>query len=257
MGSPEYLEQPSGSSSFIRQDTDILRESTPRPSLTETQSTPTCSSRHIGKKKNVSTIENKKEAFLEVATSVMSQQTSSKAFGNNIAFQLEDLERRQRIIAEKLIGDVLFHAKLGNLTETSSILTAVNSQQAFTISNFTQPQHYQFPQGHHPLQHVSTMPHSFNSPPDNHQIISENPTQHLNYLPMPRTALHVTRPSSTWSSTNTTVSTSLSSREDGFSNSQTPVDPSIQEEEANDAVGQFLVFGKNNTTNIQKMPHNF
>lgn len=79
----------------------------------------------------------------------------SKAFGNKIAFQLENLERYQRTVAEKLISDIIYYARLGKLTEMSSISTAVNPKQAFSTSNFMQPEmqprHFQFDQNHHPL----------------------------------------------------------------------------------------------------------
>uniref|UniRef100_A0A182QNK8 BED-type domain-containing protein n=1 Tax=Anopheles farauti TaxID=69004 RepID=A0A182QNK8_9DIPT len=50
----------------------------------------------------------------------------SAAYATNVALELESLDRRQRIIAEKLISDVLFHAKLENLTEFSMVLVKVD-----------------------------------------------------------------------------------------------------------------------------------
>uniref|UniRef100_A0A182P648 BED-type domain-containing protein n=1 Tax=Anopheles epiroticus TaxID=199890 RepID=A0A182P648_9DIPT len=47
-------------------------------------------------------------------------------YATNIAMELESLPLRQRIIAEKLMSDVMFHAKLENLTEHTMILGKVN-----------------------------------------------------------------------------------------------------------------------------------
>lgn len=58
-----------------------------------------------------------------------------------MAFQLEDMEQHQQVIAKKLIADVLFHGKLGNLTATSSIQT-------------DQPTHHNF---HLPTHHIDTL----------------------------------------------------------------------------------------------------
>ncbi|KFB45883.1 Dmoj\GI10409-PA-like protein [Anopheles sinensis] len=45
----------------------------------------------------------------------------------NIIMQLQSLDSRQRIIAEKLMSDVLYHAKLKNLTEKSMVLVHVGT----------------------------------------------------------------------------------------------------------------------------------
>lgn len=50
----------------------------------------------------------------------------SSAYATNIALELESLGLRQRIVAEKLISDVLFNAKLENLTEHSMVLAKPN-----------------------------------------------------------------------------------------------------------------------------------
>lgn len=42
-------------------------------------------------------------------------------FGRNVGQQLQEVEQRQKIIAQKIISDVLFYAKLGNLTDFSQI----------------------------------------------------------------------------------------------------------------------------------------
>lgn len=59
-----------------------------------------------------------------MATSVLGSQNKFKAFGNNVAFQLmEDMDRAQQVIAEKLIADVLFYGKLGSLKPSASVTT--------------------------------------------------------------------------------------------------------------------------------------
>lgn len=45
----------------------------------------------------------------------------------NVVLQLQSLDSRQRIIAEKLMSDVLYHAKLKNLTEKSMVLVHVGT----------------------------------------------------------------------------------------------------------------------------------
>ncbi|GBP78396.1 hypothetical protein EVAR_58186_1 [Eumeta japonica] len=44
-----------------------------------------------------------------------------ESFGRNVGYQLKELDRRQKIIAQKLISDVLYHAKLGALTEATGL----------------------------------------------------------------------------------------------------------------------------------------
>ncbi|XP_049282740.1 uncharacterized protein LOC125763517 [Anopheles funestus] len=54
--------------------------------------------------------------------SIKDANVRSAAYATNIALELESLQPRQRIVAEKLISDVLFNAKLENLTEHSMVL---------------------------------------------------------------------------------------------------------------------------------------
>lgn len=46
----------------------------------------------------------------------------STVFATNIALELENMSPRQKIIAEKLISDVLYHAKLEALTEHAMVV---------------------------------------------------------------------------------------------------------------------------------------
>lgn len=83
--------------------------------------------------------DRKKENFLDAATSVLSQNNKFRAFGNSVSFQLEDMDRRQRVIAEKLISDILFHGKLGNLKDYSAVvLEGKNQQRNNTTYNYQQ-----------------------------------------------------------------------------------------------------------------------
>uniref|UniRef100_A0A182MZ18 BED-type domain-containing protein n=1 Tax=Anopheles dirus TaxID=7168 RepID=A0A182MZ18_9DIPT len=49
------------------------------------------------------------------------------AFATHTALEIESLTRRQRIIAKKLISEVLYHAKLENLTEYSMLVVRVGT----------------------------------------------------------------------------------------------------------------------------------
>lgn len=74
-------------------------------SFEETQSTPSCSMRHMGSKKTVSTIEKKKYIFLEEVTNARTQKTGRQAFESSIAIHSDGLGHKQIIIAEKLISE--------------------------------------------------------------------------------------------------------------------------------------------------------
>ncbi|XP_053673836.1 uncharacterized protein LOC128724097 [Anopheles nili] len=63
--------------------------------------------------------------FLSIGMKDINVKTA--AYATNIALELESLDTRQRIVAEKLISDVLFHAKLENLTEYSMVLVKVDT----------------------------------------------------------------------------------------------------------------------------------
>lgn len=46
----------------------------------------------------------------------------SEVYGRSIGFQIKDLNKRQLTIAQKLISDVIFYAKLDQLTESSYVV---------------------------------------------------------------------------------------------------------------------------------------
>lgn len=71
---------------------------------------------------------------MDVATTVLANQNRFRAFGNNVAFQLEDMDRRLQVIAEKFISEVLSHGELGNLKASATILTAQPQSNLHPIS---------------------------------------------------------------------------------------------------------------------------
>lgn len=72
--------------------------------------------------------QKKRDQFLDAGLRILQQESDKEniesqeiTFGKNVGQQLKDIEHRQKIIAQKLISDVLFHAQMGNLHETSMI----------------------------------------------------------------------------------------------------------------------------------------
>lgn len=104
------------------------------------------------KRSNTSTWTKKRDQFIEAGIRVLQQEGSQVdknipepqeiTFGKNVGQQLKDIEQRQKIIAQKLISDILFHAKLGNLHD-SSMITLVPQPAAYQLqaaSYIRQPQ---------------------------------------------------------------------------------------------------------------------
>lgn len=82
----------------------------------------------VRKRTRNSTWVKKKHQFLEASLKVLEKENippeselQEMTFGKNVDQQLQEVEHRQKIIAQKLISDVLYHAKLGNLTDSSFI----------------------------------------------------------------------------------------------------------------------------------------
>lgn len=120
------------------------------------------------KKADVQAIEKKKESFLDVATGVLSNQNEYTAFGNSVSYQLKDMEHYQRVIAEKLISDILFHGKLGNLKGNSAV--TVEPDQNKNLNSFpnqwNHPSHFvpQHQQPNYSFQQTSVSHHRPRSP---------------------------------------------------------------------------------------------
>lgn len=102
------------------------------------------------KRKNCNSIDQKKQELLDLAHKTLSNNNVNTEeeydiVGKRIGYQLKDVEGFQRIIAEKLISDVMFYAKMGKLTEHSSIFIPPNSrpQPIHPSAQFSQqPQGY-------------------------------------------------------------------------------------------------------------------
>lgn len=95
----------------------------------ETPQSSTSSARNK-RTQNSTTWTKMKHQFLDASLKVLQKEDTTQknvtepqeiTFGKNVGQQLQDIEARQKIIAQKLISDVLFHAKLGNLTDSSLI----------------------------------------------------------------------------------------------------------------------------------------
>ncbi|XP_053688423.1 uncharacterized protein LOC128737744 [Sabethes cyaneus] len=73
------------------------------------------------KRKTRNEVDNNKEYIIDAAANLLANHSSSAIFGTYVGRKLEEMDCRQRIIAEKLITDVLFHGKMGNLKETAVV----------------------------------------------------------------------------------------------------------------------------------------
>lgn len=105
----------------------------------------------------------KKHQFLDASLKVLQGDTTQQhvtepqelTFGKNIGQQLQEIEPRQKIIAQKLISDVLFNAKLGNLTDFSLIFLSSQPTPYQIAPYVPQTQLFQQP---HPNVSTSTLP---------------------------------------------------------------------------------------------------
>lgn len=68
-------------------------------------------------------VDDKKAKLLELAVKTLTEEDDDECTvaGKRIAFQLRGMEERQKVIAEKLISDVMFYGKLGKLDEDTII----------------------------------------------------------------------------------------------------------------------------------------
>jgi len=66
------------------------------------------------------------ELLTAACTALNQKEDEFDAIGHNVASKLRSLEHTQRIIAEKLISEVLFNAQLNNLNISSTIWTPTN-----------------------------------------------------------------------------------------------------------------------------------
>lgn len=69
---------------------------------------------------------------MDLAHNVLSSDNPENEYtiaGKRIGYQLQGVEERQRIIAEKLISDVMFYARMGKLTEEATVHCSNTSTQ--------------------------------------------------------------------------------------------------------------------------------
>lgn len=151
---------------------------------------------------------------METATNALNRLNENQAFGSSVGFQLEDMERRQKIFAQKLISDIVFHGKLGNLNEYSVINLNSSHCPPTNVPNFSRRDPYVQP--------------ATNSLPGFNYGHEKYPSYHQ-YVPQQSSKSHA--PNNT---TNLTTKQSLTGEVDH-------TDP-IQEEDDN--IGQYLVFNQ-------------
>ncbi|KAF5308580.1 hypothetical protein FQR65_LT18059 [Abscondita terminalis] len=122
------------------------------PQTSRASSTNSICQQNTSTKKKTNAIEQKRQELLHLAHKTLSKNTINTEAeyhiaGESIGYQLKAVEGHQRIIAEKLITDVMFYAKMGKLTEDCSINIPSNSQsQPIHLS----AQQSQQPQGYAP-----------------------------------------------------------------------------------------------------------
>uniref|UniRef100_A0A6P7GIB1 Uncharacterized protein LOC114343021 n=1 Tax=Diabrotica virgifera virgifera TaxID=50390 RepID=A0A6P7GIB1_DIAVI len=106
---------------------EILAESKADP-LSSTNSCYTAKRQKKKLPKESSEIEAKKQRVLDLAYDALANDTNDEITenectlaGKRIGYQLQRVEERQRIIAEKLISDVMFYARMGRLQENATV----------------------------------------------------------------------------------------------------------------------------------------
>lgn len=110
------------------QQVEMMEES----SSNTTTSTPNCTRKRKARRPNPDNLLRLAEEHLRAPDD------SATAFANNVAHQLRQVQdARQRLIAEKLISDVLFQARLGSL-ELSSCIGKKDSNVDMIIKDFSE-----------------------------------------------------------------------------------------------------------------------
>lgn len=116
--------------------------------LSSLSSTPSVS--RSSSKKRPRSSQQKKDDLIDLAYQTLSKTSEPESrrppedkfdiYGKKIAYDMRDIDRRQQIIAEKLINDVLYYAKLGSLTASASVTTSQSVTQPFHLNYMSQPQ---------------------------------------------------------------------------------------------------------------------
>lgn len=118
--------------------------------------TSSCSQR---KRKKKETSLQKQEKIILPAQETMSlsaQETMPQkeeeweVYGRSIGFQIKELNKRQLMITQKIISDVIFYAKLNKLNESSYVVLNPSNQPKFTQFYSPSPlSHYSSPSPSH------------------------------------------------------------------------------------------------------------
>lgn len=130
----EHLDTPLSSATLAIDDNwdipNMMNEDTPTQQRNKRASTT---------KNNNNIEELKKSNLMDLAHKALTRDDTTEdkyqIFGKRIAYQFKELTEPQQTIAEKLISDVMFHAKLEKLTENSSVqnLTQPNNQPSYSV----------------------------------------------------------------------------------------------------------------------------
>ncbi|KAL4711233.1 hypothetical protein ACJJTC_019074 [Scirpophaga incertulas] len=88
---------------------------------TPTTEEPATKRERVTRKKQNDILKKQSELLESAKILISGDGTSADAFGNSVSSQLKELPKIQRCLAEKLIGEVLFYAKLEILTFETSI----------------------------------------------------------------------------------------------------------------------------------------
>ncbi|XP_049875450.1 uncharacterized protein LOC126373351 [Pectinophora gossypiella] len=112
------------------------------------------------------------EAFmaqkLPVETCLAQIDDEFEAYGRSIGFQMKNLNKRQLTIAQKIISDVLFYAKLDQLSETSYVVRKSSNESGTSHSGLNQRQNQVY-SVNMPMPIKSSPPSNYSSPSPSHQ----------------------------------------------------------------------------------------
>ncbi|XP_046976403.1 E3 ubiquitin-protein ligase arkadia-C-like [Vanessa cardui] len=130
-----------------------------------------------GRKRRGDILEKKKEALIDTAQGLLLRNDRKEShkkinsFGLYVGEQLDQVETFQRQVAEKLISDVLFLAKTGNLNFESRVETTTRSRNV-TFSRSSSSNISYMPQApsYHNMIHASPSPHHYQTFPSPHFI---------------------------------------------------------------------------------------
>lgn len=88
----------------------------------ESSSVANHSSRRYKRKKRETQFQKQEKVILSKDNFMLQKEEEWEVYGRSIGIQIKDLGKRQLAIAQKLISDVIFYAKLDQLTESSYVV---------------------------------------------------------------------------------------------------------------------------------------